>query len=35
MDLLEIDLEKKTEVHLIIDYFSATFPFICYEDDAE
>ena len=35
MELVEVDLEKKTGVHLIIDYFSATFPFICYEDDSE
>mgnify|MGYP000884136012 CR=1 FL=1 len=35
MKLLETDLEKKTGMHIIIDYFSATFPFICYEDDSE
>ena len=35
MDLLEIDLEKKTGVHIVFDYFSATFPFVCYEDDSE
>jgi hypothetical protein len=35
MELVKEDFEKKTGVHLIIDYFSATFPFICYEDDSD
>lgn len=28
-------LEKRDGIHIIIDYFSATFPFICYEEDSE
>ncbi len=31
---LETDL-KKTGIHIIIDYFSASFPFICHVDDYE
>lgn len=27
--------EKRTGIHIVIDYFSATFPFICYVDDSE
>lgn len=32
--MIELE-EKKTGVHIVIDYFSATFPFICYEEDSE
>lgn len=30
-----IEIEIKTGVHIVIDYFTATFPFVCYEDDFE
>ena len=30
-----LQLEIRTGVHIIIDYFAATFPFICYEEDDE
>ena len=32
--MIELE-EKKTGIHIVIDYFSATFPFICYEEDSE
>lgn len=28
-------IEPKTGQHILVDYFSGTFPFICYEDDLE
>ncbi len=28
-------LNIKTGIHILIDYFAATFPFICYEEDSE
>lgn len=31
-----IDITKpKSGQHILVDYFSGTFPFICYEDDLE
>lgn len=35
MEVFEVCLKKKNGVHLIIDYFSAIFPFICYEEDSK
>jgi DNA relaxase NicK len=32
--MIELE-EKRIGVHIVIDYFSATFPFICYEEDSE
>lgn len=32
--MIELE-EKKTGIHIVIDYFTATFPFICYEEDSE